>query len=879
MGYARRTLRSKALAVVVSTLMVALCCMPATSIAAPASVDEGASTAQSLKESKSSVEAASVKAAGLPPAPLIGFGDAYESDNTSATASTIVFNDEPQSHSLNVFGDEDWITFEAIEGGTYWITTGSDHRTDTDMYLYDADGVTELEHNDDAGHAAEDARYSHIEYTAVADSALYVQVIGYDFMETGDYVIHIENSLDEYEAHKVDADEYENDNSFTMATPVPVNAPAQSHTIHFNADEDWMSFEVLSGVTYYVSTGYGDGMDTELYLYESDGTTELRYDDDDGEDLYSYLEIVADADETLFAQVISYDQGETGSYTFSVTADAIADEYESDDTSLTATPFVVGGADQSHTIHVVDDEDWVSFEVVAGVTYYVSTGYGDGMDTELYLYESDGTTELRYDDDDGEDLYSYLEIVADADETLFAQVISYDQGETGSYTFSVTADAIADEYESDDTSLTATPFVVGGADQSHTIHVVDDEDWVSFEAVAGVTYYVETLPTALTDDSDTEVYLYGPDGVTELAYDDDYGIGYYSHLEYSASADETLYVQVHSRDMYYTGEYGFRVFTDAPLRPYDPEPVAGQDRFNTAVDASAKAFPEGSDAVVIATAWNWPDALGGTALAGAINAPILLVDTSAIPEIVMGEIERLGAGEAIILGGTNAISGDVEAELVELMGEEMVTRLGGATRYETAEIVAAFTVAQLGDDFDGTCFVATGDVFADALSASPLAAAKGWPVYLSSDMGVSPATLTAMQAAGVTDVLLLGGEAAVTPETAITILAADMLVVRIDGANRYETAAKVAAYGVSNAGLQWDGLAVATGQNFPDALAGGAMQGMMGSVMLLTQGDVLSPDTAACLQAKKDAIGTIVYLGGENAVSQVVRDSAGGIVD
>jgi|GEM_PF-2235549 len=760
MGYARRTLRSKALAVVVSTLMVALCCMPATSIAAPASVDEGASTAQSLKESKSSVEAASVKAAGLPPAPLIGFGDAYESDNTSATASTIVFNDEPQSHSLNVFGDEDWITFEAIEGGTYWITTGSDHRTDTDMYLYDADGVTELEHNDDAGHAAEDARYSHIEYTAVADSALYVQVIGYDFMETGDYVIHIENSLDEYEAHKVDADEYENDNSFTMATPVPVNAPAQSHTIHFNADEDWMSFEVLSGVT-----------------------------------------------------------------------------------------------------------------------YYVSTGYGDGMDTELYLYESDGTTELRYDDDDGEDLYSYLEIVADADETLFAQVISYDQGETGSYTFSVTADAIADEYESDDTSLTATPFVVGGADQSHTIHVVDDEDWVSFEAVAGVTYYVETLPTALTDDSDTEVYLYGPDGVTELAYDDDYGIGYYSHLEYSASADETLYVQVHSRDMYYTGEYGFRVFTDAPLRPYDPEPVAGQDRFNTAVDASAKAFPEGSDAVVIATAWNWPDALGGTALAGAINAPILLVDTSAIPEIVMGEIERLGAGEAIILGGTNAISGDVEAELVELMGEEMVTRLGGATRYETAEIVAAFTVAQLGDDFDGTCFVATGDVFADALSASPLAAAKGWPVYLSSDMGVSPATLTAMQAAGVTDVLLLGGEAAVTPETAITILAADMLVVRIDGANRYETAAKVAAYGVSNAGLQWDGLAVATGQNFPDALAGGAMQGMMGSVMLLTQGDVLSPDTAACLQAKKDAIGTIVYLGGENAVSQVVRDSAGGIVD
>jgi len=52
--------------------------------------------------------------------------------------------------------------------------------------------------------------------------------------------------------------------------------------------------------------------------------------------------------------------------------------------------------------------------------------------------------------------------------------------------------------------------------------------------------------------------------------------------------------------------------------------IAGANRYATAVAVSKKAFPAGADAVVIATGENWPDALGGSALAGALGGPILL---------------------------------------------------------------------------------------------------------------------------------------------------------------------------------------------------------------------------------------------------------------
>lgn len=319
--------------------------------------------------------------------------------------------------------------------------------------------------------------------------------------------------------------------------------------------------------------------------------------------------------------------------------------------------------------------------------------------------------------------------------------------------------------------------------------------------------------------------------------------------------------------------------TVTPVEDLPPViPIAGANRFTTAVAASVEAYPDGLDdtgarTVVIATGRNWPDALGGSSLAGVLDGPILLVDTNAVPAEVTAEITRLDADKAIILGGIAAVSDAVEAALKTQLGATDVDRIAGANRYETADKIASAVIDLAGAGFEGTAFVATGAKFPDALGAAPLAAANAWPLYLANpSSGLSAATKAAMD--GVDTVLVLGGEAVVPAdvETYLNTTYGDANVTRLFGADRYETAVKVAAYGVDHAGLGWNRVAIATGVNFPDALAGGVLQGRVGSVMLLTKPDALNAYTSAALAAHEADISTVTFFGGLGALPQVVRD-------
>ncbi len=307
-------------------------------------------------------------------------------------------------------------------------------------------------------------------------------------------------------------------------------------------------------------------------------------------------------------------------------------------------------------------------------------------------------------------------------------------------------------------------------------------------------------------------------------------------------------------------------------------PINGTTRFDTSVAISQQAFPEGADWVVVATGRNWPDALGGSALAGALGGPILLTDTSALPGSVVDEIDRLGATDAIILGGTNAIHASVEAELNLLLGDANVERIWGSSRYATADAVAVRTIAELGEAYDGTALMATGTNYPDALGAAPLAAGLHWPLYLTQATGISASTELAME--GVDEVLVLGGTSAIPAkiESDLVLEYGDPNVTRLAGGNRYSTAVAIATHGVAN-GLGWDRLAIATGMNFPDALAGGVLQGRDGSVMLLTPSNSLDMSVAAVLEANKAQINEVRYLGGLNAINQSVRDDVMAILE
>jgi len=304
--------------------------------------------------------------------------------------------------------------------------------------------------------------------------------------------------------------------------------------------------------------------------------------------------------------------------------------------------------------------------------------------------------------------------------------------------------------------------------------------------------------------------------------------------------------------------------------------VAGPDRIGTAVEASKLAFPGGAATVVIATASNWPDALGGAALAGALDAPLLLTETAKLSPATATEITRLRATRVVILGGEGAVSPVAEQQLVaKLRDPDRVTRIHGINRFETSRKIAAETVALLQTTpggYDGTAFVATGANFPDALSASPLAAANGWPIYLVDPRGLDAATVAAMRDAGVSRTVILGGTSAVPAATATSLstqVAATTM--RLGGADRYITAHAVAVFGVREGGLSWRSVAIATGTNFPDALAGGVLQGRHGSVLLLTPSNALHFSTRNALEANRWSIHEARFLGGEAAISRTVR--------
>lgn len=308
-------------------------------------------------------------------------------------------------------------------------------------------------------------------------------------------------------------------------------------------------------------------------------------------------------------------------------------------------------------------------------------------------------------------------------------------------------------------------------------------------------------------------------------------------------------------------------------------PVAGPTRIETAVQASKTAF-KSADTVVIATGYNFPDALGGASLAGAHGGPLLLTQRDALPKVVSDEIVRLGAKNAVILGGTSAVSDAVSGRLGELLGgASHVTRIGGADRYETAAKVAAETVRVLaasGRSYDGTVFVATGQNFPDALAASPISAAKGWPILLTRPSAMPPSTVAALSTLGAKKGIMLGGTGAVGTNVAsqLTLALGSTNVSRLAGADRYLTAIEVAKFGVGQ-GLSWDWLSLSTGQNYPDALAGGVMASRWHSVLLLTPSRWLQPEVATLLSKNKGSIDTLCYLGSTSAISQEVRDNVG----
>ncbi len=342
----------------------------------------------------------------------------------------------------------------------------------------------------------------------------------------------------------------------------------------------------------------------------------------------------------------------------------------------------------------------------------------------------------------------------------------------------------------------------------------------------------------------------------------------------------------------------------AGLAAVSVDRFGGADRYATslAVAEGVAAGAGGSLAsVVIVSGERWRDAVVAAPLAAAGGsgriAPILLSHPrTGLSADAWAFIERVSVGGAVIVStdaaGRRAVPGSVDDGLRER--GVFVQRVGGSDAYATSVAVAdAVSVVLSGSSgsqtssgssgVGGTVFVASGESFADALVAGPLVgnAQAAVPLLLTPKQGLDAAVsgwLTRHQPARA---VIMGGTAAVSAQVEAQIEAAGVRTVeRIAGSDRFDTAAKAAAWAATHIapGCGGPGEAGLARSDVPfDSFSAGPLLASRCAPLLLTAPGRIPDATAAALDTaldRSDPQGTprLSVFGGEAAVSTAAID-------
>lgn len=268
---------------------------------------------------------------------------------------------------------------------------------------------------------------------------------------------------------------------------------------------------------------------------------------------------------------------------------------------------------------------------------------------------------------------------------------------------------------------------------------------------------------------------------------------------------------------------------------YSIERIAGSSRIQTAKAIADKYNSDTVENVVLATGANFPDALAGSVLAAKLNAPILLTGNTVEAskdtlDFVSSHLDK--SGRVYVLGGVGAVSEDV-LDALRGMGYQNIERLAGVGRYDTSKAI----VDELNPDRGTSVVIATGENFPDALSISSIAAIKGYPILLASKNALPQQTKDALLDIVPQKVYIVGGEGVVSAnvqgEIKELLSLEEENVIRLSGQGRYETSLNIVNYFK----LDSKNIVLATGQNFPDALAGSVLAAKLNAPILLIDND------------------------------------------
>ena len=301
--------------------------------------------------------------------------------------------------------------------------------------------------------------------------------------------------------------------------------------------------------------------------------------------------------------------------------------------------------------------------------------------------------------------------------------------------------------------------------------------------------------------------------------------------------------------------------------------IAGQNRYETAIQAADQYGQSKNVILADGEQGHYPDALVASYLSGIKKAPILLTHPNSLTRSadVKGEINKLNPTDIWIVGGTDVVSASIQNELAN--AGYTVHRVQGQNRYLT-DAAAINTGGKASTD---TAIVTTGQDFPDAVAASPLAYAKGMPLAITKATMMDQKVIDALQSAGITKVVVLGGPDVVSDAVVAQLKAAGITMTkRIYGAYHNETSADLAQYEIDNYGFTNKAVDVASGYKpgtGADALSGGPLAGKQMRPMLVTQ-NVTKPGVGVLgfLQNNANTLAQGDIFGGLGAISQGAED-------
>ena len=228
------------------------------------------------------------------------------------------------------------------------------------------------------------------------------------------------------------------------------------------------------------------------------------------------------------------------------------------------------------------------------------------------------------------------------------------------------------------------------------------------------------------------------------------------------------------------------------------------------------------------------------------------------------------------LGGKWAPSKDYGNDIVRRMNhlysmpKESIFRLAGENRYSTS-----IDIANYYRRLSRNILLVNGTKPSDALTASILSAQLKAPILLIQEDSIPSTTWEKIKSMEIKNVYLLGGENSIGSNIEQFLVKEKLIVQRIAGSNRFDTAVQIAevtsfkAAGDKQENVKpYDKAIVASGYEIADALSMSAVSAKEQMPIFLTGKDTLPVETKKQLRSVKE----VFLAGGENTISTAVEE-------